>query len=244
MLKAQRRLQKSVWLVLPVLFCLLSASTLLYTGIVWPNNFFVAHDSVQGLDVSNHQHHIDWKSVAQTGKYTFVFIKATEGSGYKDAYFQENWRDTKEQGLIRGAYHFYTASLSGEEQANNYISVVPKEAGMLPPVLDLEVSGKDRTGMLREIHVFLDHLEHYYGMKPIIYTDADEYAEYVRGNFADYPVWIRNVLTPPQQSDVTNWTFWQYNDRGHVPGITEWVDLNVFSGNQETFNQFVQRSVS
>lgn len=242
--KAQKLLQKSVWFFLLVLICLLSAGTLLYTGIIWPNNFFVSHDSVQGLDVSNYQHHIDWKSVAQTGKYTFVFIKATEGSGYKDAYFQENWRGTKEQGLLRGAYHFYTASLSGEEQANNYISVVPKEAGMLPPVLDLEVSTKDRTVMLHEIHVFLDRLEQYYGMKPIIYTDADEYAEYVRGNFADYPIWIRNVLTPPQKSDITNWTFWQYNDRGHVPGITEWVDLNVFSGNRDTLNQFIQRSVS
>jgi len=58
-------------------------------------------------------------------------------------------------GLLRGAYHFYAEHNSGAEQANNYISIVPKEAGMLPPVLDLEVSGKDHKVMLREIKCFL-----------------------------------------------------------------------------------------
>jgi len=59
-----------------------------------------------------------------------VFIKATEGKDYQDAYFQANWRGTKEHGLLRGAYHFYAEHNSGAEQANNYISIVPKEAGM------------------------------------------------------------------------------------------------------------------
>ena len=34
---------------------------------------------------------------------------------------------------------------------------------MLPPVLDLEVSGKDHLAMLREIKIFLAQLEQHYG---------------------------------------------------------------------------------
>ena len=112
---------------------------------------------------------------------------------------------------------------------------------MLPPVLDLEVSSADRPTMIREIHLFLDRLEDYYGMKPIIYTDTDRYEEYVKGNFANYAIWIRNILTPPQWGKVTNWTFWQYSDRGHVAGIPEGVDLNVFAGDRDEFDQFIRR---
>ena len=174
--------------------------------------------------------------MAQTGEYTFVFIKATEGETYKDAYFQANWRGTKEHGLLRGAYHFYTPSLPGAEQADNYISMVPKETGMLPPELDLEVSGQDRVLMLGQIKAFLDRLEQHYGMKPIIYVDFARYAEYIKGNFENYVIWISDALTPIQWSDVKNWTFWQYCDRGHVPGISELVDLNVFYGDKGKLN--------
>jgi len=242
--KARKFRKRRLVPVLLALLCLLAVALLLYTGIIWPNALFLAHDSVRGLDVSNYQKRIDWKSVAQTGQYTFVFIKATEGETYEDAYFQANWRGTKAQGLLRGAYHFYTPSLPGAEQANHYISVVPKEAGMLPPVLDLEVSGTNHTVMLREIKVFLDRLEQHYEMKPIIYTDFERYAEYIKGNFEGYALWIGDVLTPPAWIQVHHWTFWQYCDRGHVPGITEWVDFNVFYAGRDQLKALAHASLS
>jgi len=221
--------------------CFLLLSALMYAGIVWPNNLFVSNYRLRGLDVSNHQKQIDWRIVARTGEYTFVFIKATEGTAYKDAYFQANWRGAKTYGLLRGAYHFYIEYLSGTEQANNFISVVPKEPGMLPPVLDLEVTGKDRMMMIREIKVFLDRLEQHYGMKPIIYTDSDRYIEYVKGNFDGYQVWMNSSLFPIQWSGVNTWTFWQYCSRGRVSGITEFVDFNVFYGNRDELNAMTKQ---
>jgi lysozyme len=106
---------------------------------------------------------------------------------------------------------------------------------MLPPVLDLEVSGKNHQVMLHEIRIFLDRLEQYYGTRPIIYTDLERYAEYIKGNFENYAIWIGDALMPPQWSQVTNWTFWQYCDRGHVAGISAWVDLDVFYGDRDAF---------
>jgi lysozyme len=216
-------------------------STLLYTGTIWPNALFAANYHVLGIDVSSYQKNVDWKSVAHTGEYTFAFIKATEGTTYQDAYFQENWRETRENGLLRSAYHFYITSVTGAEQADNYISLVPREVGMLPPVLDLEVTGPDHTAMLREIRVFLERLEHYYGLKPIIYVDHDRYAEYIKGNFDNYAIWIRDIILPPQWTETQNWTFWQYNSRGHVPGIAGYVDLNAFYGEKEQISRLLKQ---
>ncbi|GLV60658.1 lysozyme [Dictyobacter sp. S3.2.2.5] len=226
--------KKRLWLPgVLALLCLLTLALLLYTGTIWPNTLFVSDYGVRGIDVSSYQGRIDWESVARSGQCSFVFIKATEGRSYKDAYFQANWRGTREQGLLRGAYHFYTDYRTGGEQANNFISMVPKEAGMLPPVLDLEVSGADHSSMLRELKTFLGRLRQYYGIRPIIYTDRSRYAEYIEGNFDDYTIWIRDVYTPVQWSSVQRWTFWQYNSRGHVTGIPGYVDLNVFSGKRQ-----------
>lgn len=237
--KTRKLLVRRVFPILLVLLCLLTLTMLLYTGVIWPNAMFASDYSVRGLDVSNYQKQIDWKSVAQTHTYSFVFIKATEGKNYKDTYFQTNWRGAKAQGLLRGAYHFYTDYRTGAEQADNYISMVPKEAGMLPPVLDLEVSGKDHQVMLREIGVFLDRIEQHYGMKPIIYTDYARYTEYIQGNFEGYNIWIRDILTPVRSNTVKKWSFWQYDSRGHVPGITGFVDLNVFSGARNQLTELV-----
>lgn len=225
--------KKSLLTILLALVCLLILTILLYTGTIWPNAVFAAKYSVQGLDVSSYQHNIDWKSVAQTDKYAFVFIKATEGKNYQDAYFKANWQGAKAQGLLRGAYHFYSASRTGAEQADNYISLVPKEKGMLPPVLDLEVSGTNHDAMLAQIKIFLDLMQKHYGMRPIIYTDRSRYIEYVKGNFDNYSIWMRDVIIPANWDSVKNWALWQYDSRGHIPGINGYVDLNVFSGTKK-----------
>ena len=37
----------------------------------------------------------------------FAFIKATEGIGNVDPQFNRNWRRSKNNDIIRGAYHFF-----------------------------------------------------------------------------------------------------------------------------------------
>ncbi|MGE3272681.1 MAG: GH25 family lysozyme, partial [Chloroflexota bacterium] len=43
-----------------------------------------------GIDVSNNNGSIDWARVAASGQ-AFCFIKATEGTAFKDSYFARNW---------------------------------------------------------------------------------------------------------------------------------------------------------
>jgi lysozyme len=213
-----------------LLIVLLILGSLIYTGIIWPNTLAISEYAIHGIDVSNHQKEVEWAQVARSGEYRFAFIKASEGTEYRDAYFEKNWRESREQGLLRGAYHFFNENLPGDEQATNFMQMVPKEAGMLPPVLDLEVTGTDKQLMLRELKTFLHRLQDHYGLRPIIYTDFMRYEEYVQGNLDDYPLWIRNIATPMSWTTVQHWAFWQYGSRGHVPGIPGYVDLNVFSG--------------
>jgi len=203
---------------------------LIYSGYLWPNNFFSASYLVHGIDISHHQKKIDWEQLARQKKYQFVFIKATEGNDFQDHKFLINWKGATRVGLLKGAYHYFTLGSSGQEQAMNFIKSVPKETGTLPPVIDLEERGVGKEEFQKELNDFIATVEEHYGQKPILYVVYSIYEKYIKGDFDGYPIWIRDVVKPPQLSDEREWDFWQYCDRAKLPGIKKAVDLNVFQG--------------
>ena len=109
----------------------------------------------------------------------FAFMKATEGNGNSDAYFKRNWKKSKQAGIVRGAYHFFIATKDGKTQAQNFINKVLLESGDLPPVLDVEQTfGASPSQIRREVKEWLDVVEQYYSVRPIIYTNVDFYENY------------------------------------------------------------------
>lgn len=63
----------------------------------------------QGVDVSNWQGYIDYRQVRESG-IEVVYMKASQGSNIKDAYFDINYENAKANGLKVGFYHFLTAT--------------------------------------------------------------------------------------------------------------------------------------
>lgn len=234
-----------VWsLALVAAAAILGGLTLLAaSGIVWPNRVFAARYEVRGADVSHHQGLIDWAALAQDD-VDFVYIKSTEGSTHVDEAFQDNWDGARSQGLVTGAYHFFSFDSSGAAQARNVIRTVPMAPGMLPPVVDVEAYGRyhDELPDAHSAQPILDdllaRLENHFGRPAIIYTTTSVYEALIRDNYPDNPIWIRSVLTPaPSLADGREWTFWQYSNRDHRSGIATYVDMNVFSGNQRQFDK-------
>jgi lysozyme len=170
----------------------------------------------------------------------FAFIKATEGISSFDPYFKRNWKKIREVGLVRGAYHFFIPTKDGRMQAQNFISHVDSESGDLPPVLDVEQSyGASVADVRKEIKLWLGVVENYYKVKPIIYTYIDFYNKYLKGSFDEYPLWVAHYLQPHQPRITRDWTFWQHSEQGHVNGIIQKVDFNVFNGDSLTFRSLL-----
>jgi lysozyme len=187
--------------------------------------------AIHGIDVSRYQASIDWQCVAEQEVH-FVFMKATEGGDYYDPEFPTNWLGSERVGLRRGAYHFFRPLTSARQQADHFIATVHLKAGDLPPVLDVEVTdGLAAPQLVQEVRNWLHFIEDYYGVKPILYTNLKFYNKYLAGQFPDYPLWLaRYHHRSPQTADGQNWHFWQYGDRGRLPGIAGYVDFNVFHG--------------
>lgn len=210
-------------------------------GISLPANY-----SIHGIDVSKHQHNIAWSEVknmkVKNVQIGFVFIKATEGLGRVDEQFRRNWFQAQKAGIPRGAYHFFIGSKSGKAQAENFLETVKPESGDLPPVLDVEqTNGASVADLQQRVADWLNMVEKKYKVKPIIYTNADFYTNFLAGRFDNYPLWVAHYLVKDKPRVQRNWHFWQHSETGHVNGIEPYVDFNVFNGDSLSFKKLLMR---
>lgn len=190
---------------------------------------------VHGIDISHYQGEIDWPQLLQSRltdfPIEFIFMKATEGGDLADDAFVQNFTEAGNHGFIRGAYHFFSPKTDPLKQADFFIRTVKLAPGDLPPVLDVEVTGKKTTKELQQsIKRWLDRVEAHYGVKPILYTSYKFKTRYLNDSIFDiYPYWIAHYYVDSVKYEG-KWHFWQHTDVGSVPGIGEEVDLNVFNG--------------
>jgi lysozyme len=189
--------------------------------------------TVEGLDVSYYQGKVNWASVKASGR-AFAIARISDG-GYHDPDFATNWSGMKAAGLIRGAYPFFEPSQDPVTQANIVIAAVGKLGnGDLPVTLDVEVTGSESASVINSrIHTWFDHVKAGTGKSPIIYTGKYFWQDNVASNdFVNSPLWIAayGVSCPNIPGPWTNWKFFQYTDKGSVPGIAGGVDLDKFNG--------------
>lgn len=191
-------------------------------------------EKVYGIDVSQYQGKIEWeqvRAIEDSFPVSFALIRATAGKNLLDKQFKRNWEQSKQNKLIRGAYHYYRPNENSIQQANNFIKYVRLESGDLPPVLDIENLPKTqsidslRVGLKR----WLAKVEDHYKVKPIIYSGESYYKDFLQKDFKGYTFWIANYNFFVE--DIKDeWTFWQFTEKGVVQGIKSPVDLNIYNG--------------
>jgi lysozyme len=199
---------------------------------------------LHGIDVSKHQRIINWKSVKKMNvegiKIHFAFIKATEGSRSFDVNFYQNMLRAKQAGVVRGAYHFYRPNKDPKAQADNFARMVDLKPGDLPPVLDIEEeNGQSREKIRKDIKTWLVLIERKFGVRPIIYSNADFYNRNLEGHFDNYPLWIAHYKGFGSPRISRDWHFWQHSEAAHINGISSKVDMNVFNGSEEEFEELL-----
>lgn len=202
---------------------------------IYGNEIYPEGYSIHGIDVSHHQGDIDWEkaSRAEVGgePICFVFIKATEGVSHIDENFNENFYQTRQYDLVRGAYHYFKPNLSASQQAKFFLKQVHLEEGDLPPVLDIEERGNLNVKQLQKAALtWLKMVEKQYNVPPIIYTNYKFKVDYLNTpEFNRYPYWIAHYYVR-NLTYKGKWRFWQHTDCGTIEGIKGKVDLNIYNG--------------
>jgi len=198
---------------------------------------------VRGIDISHYNGPVNFAQSAGSG-FAFVYVKASEGRFTKDPLFAANYAGLLQNQIPRGAYHFFYPQLDAQAQASNFLSAVTHlNAGDLPPVLDVEMSGEQNpSAIATAIQQWLDSVQENLGCTPMIYTAAGFWNTALGGttSFASYPLWVAEYTgnsSPRLPTGFTNYVFWQYSQSGSVPGIASNVDMDQFNGSLSDLNQ-------
>ena len=196
---------------------------------------------LRGIDVSEHQHEIDWAQVAASGvDYAYVrlgYRGYTEGGLFEDPYFRANVEGALANGLQVSVYFFSQAISVQEaiEEAEYVLARIRDYNITLPVVYDWEkINGETaaRTdnldfSILNDCAVaFCDTMKNA-GYEPAIYFNRHlGYYGYDLSRMTDYDFWF---ALP--ESTFPNFYYavdmWQYSFTEQVPGIAEPTDMNL-----------------
>ncbi len=202
------------------------------------------YETLQGIDVSDHQGEIDWKKVAEAG-YEFVFVRVgfrgygDEGTLNEDERALQYMKDAKAAGLKVGTY-FFSQAVNEKEAAEEgkFAAEVIRKSGVktdLPLVYDPELAGgsEGRANDLTREQVsanaaaFRDAAEAASSCKVALYTNLFWQNTYFdTDTLNDFEIWYADYEEAPQTN--CHFTWWQYTETGSVPGIDGAMDLNIW----------------
>lgn len=187
----------------------------------------------EGIDVSQWQGNIDFEQVAAAG-IRVVYIRSSMGSGYVDPYFEQNYQRARAAGLQVGFYHYVTARTGSQAryQAQFFVNTVRGKEFECCLAMDFE----DLIGLSSEEAnqiglSFIQAVEKFSGKGAVVYSDTSNASSVFGGALTAYPLWAAEygVSEPSSSVNWSAWAGWQYSDQGQIPGISGFVDRDVFT---------------
>lgn len=189
--------------------------------------------NMDGIDVSHYEGNIDYAKVKASG-IQVVYIKATEGTSFKDSTLNKNYQNAKANGLKVGFYHFFRASNeeNARQQARFFVDTINGLDYDCRLALDLETTQNLNKNTLSNLaKIFMDELKRLTGKDGVIYTYTYFARDNITGVLSGYPLWIAHygVSTPGNNPIWNSWIGFQYSDTGSIAGISGDVDLDEFT---------------
>ena len=192
---------------------------------------------------------ISKKRVKGTVDYpiSFCYIKSTEGTSIRNRYFSADYLAARAKGIPCGAYHFFSTRTPAAAQARFFIANSKFRKGDLPPVLDVEPTHAQIKAMggpavmFKAIRTWLRIVGKHTGTRPILYISqgfVNRYLSTAPDLKHDYNVWIARY--GEYKPDI-NLVIWQLCPDGRVKGIRPEVDINVFNGYRQEFEDFLRK---
>lgn len=184
-----------------------------------------------GIDISNNNGlDLDLTKVP-TSILDFVFMKASEGTGFIDPTLSAHAAQCIQCGFLRGFYHFLQPG-SGQMQAKNFLTAVGPFLQRLDVVIvDVEENGPDieltAAGFCGTVQTILKQPVWVYASRAFIHDNLQ------RGLLKNQPLWLADWGAEPGPAPAP-WsliTAWQSSSKGNIPGINNFVDTDTFYGN-------------
>ena len=181
-----------------------------------------------GIVLSHENNVNDWDKVAQDSLVQFVYLKATDGASVQDSKYKKSLKAARKAGLKVGSVHYFRMTSSPEDQFKNFKKTVKVgDQDLVPAVFaECEFKRSSKEEFSAALKSFLDKVEEYCGVKPIICCSVGVYHKRLKKDFADYMFWMSNPTIP----STSKYILWQTDSYvGNINGIDGGVDISTFN---------------
>lgn len=170
---------------------------------------------LQGVEIGTLEGAIDWTALKAIGA-DFAYLDASASAFARDPAFVRNLDEARAAGLQVGAVHLYDPCQPAERQAANFVTVIPRDAALLPPVVELDRLADDcpvavsDAAVESELTTFLNQIETHTGRAVILKLSRRFEARYHIAAAIGRNLWLTGDRFQPDYAGRP-WTMWTAN---------------------------------
>lgn len=146
----------------------------------------------------------------------FVYLEASRGARGKDANFSRNLETAREAGLQVGAVHLFDPCETADGQSANYVTIVPRDAELLPPAIRLTRTADQclervsEAAVQSELLTLVNQIESH-TEAPVVLAPGEEFERRYRpARRLERALWLDGDMTEPDYGGRP-WTVWTAN---------------------------------
>ncbi len=170
---------------------------------------------VQGVEIGSEDGEVNWKAIKAIGA-DFAYLDASASAFARDPAFGRNLEEARAAKLRVGAVHRYDPCQPAEKQAGNFVTMVPRDAVLLPPAVELDQLADEcpvKTGEAKvesELTTFLNEVETHTGKPALLKVSRQFEKRYAISAAVDRNLWLMRDRFQPGYAGRP-WTLWTAN---------------------------------
>lgn len=196
---------------------------------------------LKGIDISHYNKNM--KNKEDLKQFDFVFMKASEGKGFKDYSINQYCAALEGSETVKGFYHFARPECGNLpiEEASNFLLAIQhfkKEKPLL--ALDVEARALEVPFLDNWCLQFCEYVYKEMGYKPLIYCSEAETKRFKKCASFGAGLWVAKWGSKKPTS-IKPWpffAFWQYTSSGAFSGVR--VDLDYFNGTRDQLLKYCE----
>ena len=190
----------------------------------------VAQYPEQGLAIGGGDAPVNLRTARALGA-RFVYLEASIGANGRDPAFAGYLAEAVAARLRRGAVHIFDPCATADGQSANFVTMVPRDAELLPPVIALEKTGRDclepvgDAAVESELMTLINQIEAQAGKPAILRLSPEFEDEYGIAQRIERNLWLTRTRLEPEYAGRP-WLLWTANTalRSEASGGTvRWV---------------------
>jgi lysozyme len=170
---------------------------------------------VQGVEIGAADGAVDFRSLKAVGA-RFAYLDASDGASARDAGFSAELAAARAAGLQVGAVHRYDPCVPADRQAANFVTIVPRDAAMLPPAIELDrladacPNRTSEAAVESELTTFLNEIEGHVGKPAVLKVSKSFEEHYAIAGRIERNLWLTRDFLQPDYAGRP-WTLWTAN---------------------------------